>query len=106
MGVEIRTNNVPRDIIHGFELTEAERKEFDYIDWAKIDEGTDSASFVRYRGQLMDLGEFMRFESTPNLFVGWDGYAPDSFSTGTVVRFVEGDMDTTRIVVGYYVTRE
>lgn len=33
MSITVRTNNVPRDVISGHELTPAEREEFDYIDW-------------------------------------------------------------------------
>lgn len=51
----IKTNRVPRNIIDAYELTADERKEFDYLNWPAIDEGSDSASFIRYKGQLYDL---------------------------------------------------
>jgi hypothetical protein len=87
-----RTNNVPRDVLDASELTERERAEFDYLDWRAIDAGTGSASFFRYRGQLFDLGEFLRTNLAP-----WDGIATDTFFSATVVRYVE---DGERVIVG------
>lgn len=56
MTITIRTNNVPRPTIDAYELTDNERKEFDYLKWDKIDAGEDSATFFRFKGQLYDLG--------------------------------------------------
>jgi hypothetical protein len=96
--LKIRTNNVPRPIVHDHELTEKEREEFDYLDWAKIDAGRDSATFFRYRGEVHYLGNFMRVEPGGELAdAGWSGFYSDSFSTGTVVRLVDEDA----VVVGY-----
>lgn len=39
MSVKITTSNAPRDVLQGWQLTAAERAEFDYIDWAAVDEG-------------------------------------------------------------------
>ena len=83
--VKITTNNVPRDVIDASELTPAERAEFDYLNWPAIDAGTDSASFVRYHGELIDLGTFMRTDGFP----GWDGFAGDSYFSGTLIRLVD-----------------
>jgi len=89
---------VPRPVVDAWELTPAERVEFDYLDWAAIEAGSDSASFFRYRGQLYDLGEFMRWSSAPEPELRkWDGYASDSFFSATVVRYVD---DGESVVVG------
>lgn len=99
----IRTNNVPRDVIDAYELTAAEREEFDYLDWPAIDAGTDGASFFRYRGQLYDLGEFsrdcgiLRGSGLPAHLSSWDGYSSDSFFSATVVRYVD---NFERVIVG------
>lgn len=90
----IVTNNVPRFTVDAYELTAAERAEFDYLDWSAIDAGTDSATFVRYRGELMDLGEF-----TVTDLPGWDGINTDTFFSGTVVRYVDADGGES-VVVG------
>lgn len=94
----IRTNNQPRPIIDAYELTEKERQEFDYLDWQAIDRGEDGACFFRYKGQLYDLGEFMRVEPG-GPFNGWDGSRADSFFSGVVVKYTE---DLDHIIVGQY----
>ncbi len=114
--IHIRTNNVPRDVINAWELTPAERAEFDYLDWEAIDDGRDSADFFRYRGQLHDLGEFSRIippgserrhpmECAEPSFQGWDGYLSDSYFSGLLVRWARddyGNIDGDRVVVGLY----
>lgn len=87
-GMRITTNNVPRDILHAWNLTLAELSEFDYL-IDKPDNATDEelqqlwydcgASFFRYRGEVYDMGEFMRIEPNSVHFEGWDGYRSDSF---------------------------
>lgn len=94
--IVIRTNNVPRDLVYAWELSQKERAEFDYLDWQSIEDGRDSATFFRYKGTLYDLGEFLRAGDT---FAAWDGYRSDSYFSGLVVRLVDG-MD--RCVVGRY----
>ena len=39
--MKIITNNVPRPILDSYELTPAERAEFDYMDWGALDDGSD-----------------------------------------------------------------
>jgi hypothetical protein len=101
------TNNAPRPILDAYELTLAERKEFDYLNWDAIEQGSDSASFVRYLGELYDLGEFMNARGLPEFspLVKWDGYREDSFFSGILVRYVWGDPnypDGEYVVVGRY----
>lgn len=94
----IRTNHVPRDIIEGFQLTADERAEFDYIDWQAVNDGRESASFFRYRGDLYDLGEFVVWDNPASpTRAGWDGFRSDSFFSGLVVRYVD---DHERVIVG------
>jgi hypothetical protein len=101
--MRVITNHVPRDVIDAWELTPAERAEFDYLNWPAIERGEDSASFFRYRGQLHDLGEFTadygitRDAGLPDALSKWDGYRSDSFFSALVVRFTE---DNERVVVG------
>jgi hypothetical protein len=99
--LRITTNHVPRDVIDAFELSPAERAEFDYVDWPAVEDGRESASFVRYRGDLVDLGEFEVWDnpSSPTR-AGWDGIRPDSFFSGLVVRYVD---DFERVIVGRYI---
>lgn len=94
-------NNVPRDILDGYDLTPAERAEFDYVNWPAIDAGEDSASFFRYRGTVYDLGEFLITRTMPEFspLNRWDGYISDSFFSGVVVRYVD---NFERVIVGRF----
>lgn len=100
----IATNHHVRPVLDAYELTPAQRVEFDYLDWTAIEAGTDSASFFRYRGQLYDLSEFMRVDYTVGSLAGWDGYQSDSFFSGLVVKYSELDGDTygSGVIVGIY----
>ena len=88
--MKITTNNVPRDTTDAWELTPDERKEFDYLDWAKIDAGEDSASFVRYRGDVLDLGTFMR------VFPGGELLGPDGRGLPRIATFPEPSFAMSR----------
>lgn len=92
----IITNNVPRDVVDAWELTEAERGEFDYLDWEAIEQGRDSASFARYKGQLYDLGDTEgAFPADRRWF-----YRSDSFFSGVLFR--HDSLDPDRIICGRY----
>lgn len=80
--MRITTNNVPRQLIYGYELSETEKKEFDYL----TDEELESHSFVRYLGEVYDPGEFMRYEEA-----GWDGCLGETFFSGILIKFVNDD---------------
>lgn len=93
--LSIKTNNVPRDVVYGYELTETEAAEFDYME--DINEG----SFARYKGVVYDLGDFMIVSGSINEnFPGWDGYASDSFFSGVLVKYTSKDFD--QVVFGWY----
>lgn len=95
----IKTNKIPRRTIDAYELTEKEREEFDYLGWPEIDAGNDSATFFRFKGQLYDLGQFMRCPDTA-WFKGWDGYYSDSAFSGILVKYCNNCEDV--IVATYY----
>ena len=100
--VKIRTNNHPRDIIDAWALTDKERDQFDYYDWnAILEEGTSSAKFFRYRGEMYDLGEVMTTSGMPEFspLKKWDGYQADTFFSGLVVKYVE---NFERVIVGRF----
>ena len=107
----IKTNNVPRDLLSGYELTDKERQELDYI--AKIGDieawSNCVNQFFRYRGEIYDLHEFVRivpYGTCDNSFchrsdnpklLAWDGIQTDSFFSGIVVRYCD---DYESVVVG------
>ncbi len=101
--IKIITNNVPRDIVNSWELTVAERAEFDYLDWDAIEDGRDSADFARYKGQLYDLGDT---EGTFPADRRWF-YVSDSFFSGVLFRYAPDEcnpdeIDPERIICGRY----
>lgn len=108
--ITVRTNRVPRDVIDASELSEREREMFDYLDWPAIERGEASASFVRYRGTLYDLSEFMSTHAHGLGHVGgftethdmqwWDGYLSETFFSAIVVKYV----DDERVIVGLVMT--
>lgn len=96
MTYHITTNNVPRPVIDALELVPAERAQFDYLDWNAIRDGSDGATFVRYRGELIDLGD-MPLAPDAIRALGWDGFVSDTYFSGIVVRYCE---DTDYVIVG------
>jgi hypothetical protein len=103
--VTVITNNHRRDVIEAHELDRAERENFDYIDWNKVDAGEASASFMRYKGELHDLGEFEVFSPGINpAWNGqrWDGICTDSFFSGILVRYCEDENFERVIAARYY----
>jgi len=88
--MKIVTNNQPRQLLDWDNLTPKEQKELDYFDPSE-----DSGNFFRYKGQVYDLGEFMRVDSLP----GWDGASAQSAFHGVLVKVV-GDCQS--VIVGSF----
>lgn len=86
--MKIKTNNIPRHLVYGYELTKKESAEFDYLSPEELNE----REFVRYKGQVYDMGEFMRIDKTMAPHTqrdggeNWHGYSSDSFFSGVLVR--------------------
>lgn len=103
MAVKVITNNMPRLVIDGYELTADERKRFDYINW---DDENVSPTFFRYKGELYHIEEFVaNTRDTGGGTTGtgdlsaWDGYMSDSFFSGIVIRLVN---DNDHVIVGRF----
>ncbi|MBA3351735.1 MAG: hypothetical protein H0U23_04805 [Blastocatellia bacterium] len=94
--ITIITNNVPRPILSGYELTDSERAEFNYIDFTTTD-----GSFFRYKGEVYDLDDGFEYVGTPTNFPNWHGIQPDSFFSGILIRYIH-DNNYEEIVVGRY----
>lgn len=98
--MKIITNNHERDVLSWWDLTDKERKAFDYL----IEREEDGV-FFRYMGEVYDLGEFMRVPNNEparqelNELREWDGYLSDSFFSGIVVKY-RGRFES--VVVGRY----
>ena len=87
----IITNHHRREIIDAWELTAKEREEFDYLDWEAIEKGEDSASFVRYRGELIDMGDVLLCTDPTLTAQGWQGFNADSFWSGMAFKYVRDE---------------
>lgn len=114
MSVKIVTNNVPRDVLmDGMGMTEDERAQFDYIDWAAVERGDAGCEFFRFKGQLYDLGDMEAGYGSPNpdWMKGWDNYISDSFFSGIVIKFPKDEFnpeerDWERVIVGTYYVKD
>jgi hypothetical protein len=95
--MKIITNNQPRDVISGYELTEKECKEFDYIDWEAVRKGEDAPDFFRYKGNVYHLQD-----AEVSRIKGWDGMFSESFFSGVLIKYIEGDYGEVVIVGRYY----
>lgn len=89
--IKIITNNKPRQLIYGYELTDKQKQDFDYID------DIDCHDFVKYKNNIYDLSEFMRIENNDNL-KDWHGYSSDSYFSGTLVKYIDEDT----VIMGWY----
>ena len=89
--IKIMTNNKPRQLIYGYELTDKQKQDFDYI------EDINSHDFVKYKNNIYDLSEFMRIENNDSL-KDWDGYSSDSYFSGTLVKYIDSDT----VIMGWY----
>ena len=82
MSLDIITNNHWRNILYSYELSARERAEFDYMEADDF----ECHSFIRYRGLVYDLGEFMQTLECPEMSL-WDGYQPDSYFSGVLITY-------------------
>lgn len=111
MAMTIKTNNVPRDLLSGWELTREERAELDYIAGVDDEElwAEQTNNFFRYKGHIEALDQYVRicpqgssgggfahYDHTGELSA-WHGIKADSFFSALVVRYVDGN---ERVVVG------
>ena len=82
--MNIITDHKPRPLLDWYELTEAEKKEFDWID--NPDEtGYD---FFRYRKHVYSLQNFTRVdENNPLKTLNYDGIETDTFFSSTLIKF-------------------
>ena len=90
--MKIITNNKPRQLICGYQLSDKQKQDFDYI------EDIDSHDFVKYKNNIYDLSEFLRIENNDKLN-GWHGYSSDSYFSGTLVKYAD-DMES--VIMGWY----
>lgn len=95
--MKIITNNQPRPVITGYELSEKEKQDFDYFTEDELNESL----FFRYKKQVYFLGDFMRIPKNAGLPVSnYDGVAGQSYFDGILIKLSNcGDAVT---VAHYY----
>jgi hypothetical protein len=106
--MKITTNHHRREVIHEYQLTAKEREEFDYLDWAAMERGEDSRSFIRYHGVLYDLSDTEPgpgSQGMPPSLKDWSCYRSDTYFSGVVFRWVQDDppySDDWLVICGSY----
>ena len=93
----VKTNNQPRALKCLFDFTlekqELIKKTFDWLDDIE-----STCSFFEYRGWIYHLEDFLdATTSSDDVTQGWDGYAADSYFSGTLVKLCS---DPDYVVVG------
>jgi hypothetical protein len=103
--ITVVTNNHPRDLLSSHELDDKIRaKYFDYIEDGEWFEECYNR-FFQYKGWWYDINEFQQI---PALMLKhmkwWDGYSPDTFFSGILVKYAGFDrgFDRDLIIVGRY----
>ena len=92
--MKIKTNNVPRHILYGYELPKSQRKEFDWLS----DEEFNEAKFFKYKGIYYVLPEFMSCDNAAFPMSDWQGYYSDFAFSGILIKFKGSDS----VIVGQY----
>lgn len=89
--MKIITNNQKRELIYGYQLTEKEKQDFDWLD------DIDSEQFVQYQGMIIHIEEFVRLSGdSEESKAGWHGVHGLNAFCGVLVKLIGND----RIVVG------
>lgn len=92
MAMQIITNNKPRALIYGYELSDKEKSEFEYM------EDLEYETFIRYQGMTFALSDFMRLsDDSEEAKQGWHGvYGMNAFC-GILIKL---DKDMEWVVMG------
>lgn len=80
--MKVIANNIPRTIISGYELSEAQREDFNYL----TDEGVDQGRYFMYKGNVYTLSDFMLLSVGREDLKEWDAYMGDSYFSGLVLK--------------------
>lgn len=91
-GQAVRSNLIARDTICGADLTDQEKKEYDYLG-----EELDGSVFFRFKGQVYGLCDFTTTANGDNLSkAGWNGIFGQSFFHAVVISV----KNVNRVIVG------
>lgn len=89
--MKIVTNNKPRQLVYGYELTDKEKSEFDYL------EALEYETFVRYQGMTFHISDFIRLsDDSEEAKQGWSGVHGLNAFCGVLIKLLKGG----QVVVG------
>lgn len=96
----VKCNWQPRHVTYGAELPASARAKFDYL----TDDELADRSFVQYRGEWYDMGEFQLAPPTVAA-LGFNGYVEESAFSAVAVQYFDADGNLhdggDSVVVGY-----
>lgn len=98
MATHIITNNVPRFTLNWCDLTDKEKKRFDYMS----EDACWETVFFRYKGQPYELGQFTVNNGSLPFPSKWAGYYLDTYFSGILVHFPDANNSDAVIVGRYY----
>lgn len=78
----IKTDNKWKNFLYGYELTEKEKKEFDWID----KDDFEGHAFLRHNNAVYSLSEFLVTMPEELKAKGWHGFASDSAFSGVAIK--------------------
>jgi hypothetical protein len=84
MAIKTITNNQPRNLLHWYELSEAEQAEFDN------ESDAETLTYIRYRGEVYRLDDFIVGHED------WDATLSTSAWSAIAIRYCD---DNQRIIV-------
>jgi hypothetical protein len=94
--LHIRTDNRWKNFVYGADVPDKIKKE----NYGHLDEESLHDGFLRYLGRWYHMSDFSLIPKGFIADAGWDGYHPDSFSSGVVLK-VAPDGESYR--VGTYI---
>lgn len=91
--MDIITNHNWRNFLYGYELTESEKSDFDWIDSEEI----DSTDFIKYKNRIYSISEFLYIPENSSIPGDWDGYISDSYFSGVLIKLNPENSDQYKI---------
>ena len=78
----IKTDNKWKNFLYGYELTTAEKKEFDWMSAEEL----ETSNFFRYRRQVYSLSNFLVTMPDELKTLGWHAFSADTYFSGVAVQ--------------------
>ena len=92
---KIYGNGHYKELIYGWQLTDVEKKDFDYLDNIE-----DDFTGFRYKNNVYSLDQFMRTEKHSPFYGFCDGSLNDTYFSGILVKFSD-DNEAVKVYTFY-----